>query len=64
MAGERPHLDESLKTSKDPFVQALIRAMNMCWIHDPKKRATARQVEKFIDSELVRLGIVGDHTSR
>ena len=59
MAGERPKLNETIAKSKDPFDQALIRAMDMCWIHNPKKRATARQVEKFIDSELVRLGVVG-----
>lgn len=59
MAGERPPLNETFVKNANPFDKALINAMKMCWIHDPKKRATARQVEKYIDSELVRLGVAG-----
>lgn len=64
MSGERPHLNETYAKSKDPFVQTLVRAMNMCWVHDPQKRPTARQVEKFLDSALVSLGVTAAGTTK
>jgi hypothetical protein len=62
MSGERPRLSDSNAKSKDEFTQALVKAMNMCWIHDPEKRAGAREVERFLDTELARLGIHGKPT--
>ena len=59
MAGERPPLSEEFTTSTDQFTQALIKAMRMCWIQKPEERASAREVEHFLDAELTRLGVNG-----
>jgi serine/threonine protein kinase len=58
--GKRPPIPQSMQNSTDPFDQAMLKAINMCWIHDPEKRATARQVQNFITSELSRLGVKDD----
>ena len=48
MDGERPPLSEEYANSTDQFIQALIKAMRMCWIHQPEERATAREcLRKF-----------------
>lgn len=44
--GKRPKLSNKLKASKDESKIALIKALKMCWVHDPKKRATAREIQK------------------
>ena len=44
--GKRPKLSKKLKASKDESNIALIKALKMCWVHDPKKRATAREIQK------------------
>jgi serine/threonine protein kinase len=55
--GERPPIPEEYLRSTDPFVQVFIKIIKMCWIQDPKQRASARDVQKFITSELKRLGV-------
>ena len=60
MAGERPHIPSSVQNSTDPFDQAMLKAIQMCWIHEPKKRASARQIQEFIIHELQRLGVKED----
>ena len=50
--GERPEFDEELIQSTDQNVQALIEAAKMCWVHDPLRRATARQVQQYLQSKL------------
>ena len=55
--GERPSIPKEIAESTDPFDIALVKALQMCWIQDQKKRATAREVEKFLDKELLRLGV-------
>jgi len=57
IAGERPHIPISVINSTDPFDQAMVKAIQMCWIHDPKERASARQIQEFIIDELQRLGV-------
>lgn len=59
MDGERPPLSEEYTNSTDQFTQVLIRAMKMCWMHQPEQRATAREVEQYLDAELTRLGVNG-----
>ena len=59
MQGERPLLNETITNSKDKATKTLIKAMKMCWIHKPEDRASARDVEKYLDSALVKLGING-----
>jgi hypothetical protein len=64
MQGHPPPLSDRYNDTKtqDPFTKALIKAMHMCWKLNPEERATARQVEQFIDRELARLGIQGKPT--
>jgi len=59
-AGERPKIPISIRDSTDPFDQTMLKAIEMCWIQDPKKRASARQIQQFITSELQRLGVKED----
>lgn len=63
-AGKRPAVSNEITESKDPFTKALLKAMKMCWIQNPKKRASARQVEMFIDGELTRLGVTSEESRR
>jgi len=60
IAGERPAIPISFQSSTNPFDRAMIKAIEMCWIHEPKKRASARQVQQFITAELERLGVKKD----
>jgi serine/threonine protein kinase len=55
--GERPSIDNGILNSTDPFDQAMLKAIEMCWIQDPVKRASAREVQTFIAGELERLGV-------
>lgn len=58
--GARPHISSSIRKSTDPFDRAMIEAIEMCWIQDPKNRASAREVQKFVLSALQRLGVHED----
>lgn len=57
MNGHRPAIQESILDSTDPFVKAMLKAIEMCWPQDPTLRATAREVESYIINELKRLGV-------
>jgi hypothetical protein len=46
--GKRQKIPEEYKNSSDPLIQALLKAIEMCWIQNPQERATARQVEQFL----------------
>lgn len=46
--GERPEIPQEYAESEDPLVQALIKAMKMCWVPDPRKRSTSREVQQFL----------------
>ena len=57
MGGHRPHVtmdsdDSNMRKSKDPYIQAMLQAMEMCWKQDPRDRASAREVEEFLRSKL------------
>ena len=51
-AGDRPSLTEELRNSTDPRIVALIRAMEMCHIHDWRHRVTSKEVADFLMAEL------------
>lgn len=59
-AGERPEIPSSYRDSTNPFEQALLKLIALSWIHEPTKRASARELQKFIISELERLGVEKD----
>ena len=52
LKGIRPSIYEDVWNSDDPAIQAIKTAMIMCHEHDPKKRATARQVEAYLKQKL------------
>lgn len=56
----RPHIGHVLRESDDPYTQALIKAIKMCWVHDPVERASSRKVQQFLQSELKRQGVDPD----
>ena len=58
--GERPDIPSSVQDSADPFDQAMLKVIEMCWIQDPIKRASAREIQEFIISKLQRLGVKED----
>ena len=58
--GERPEIPSSVQESTDLFDRAMLKAIEMCWIQDPTKRASARKIQEFIVSELQRLGVKED----
>lgn len=57
--GKRPPLNETFTNSSDPATIALIKAMEMSWVQEVEKRASAREVENFLDSTLIELGVNG-----
>jgi hypothetical protein len=63
MQGKPPPLSDRYNDTNiqnDPYTKTLIQAMHMCWKLNPEERATARQVEQFIDGELAKLGVQGN----
>jgi hypothetical protein len=53
--GGRPEIPLSIQKSNDPAVKTLLEAIIMSQKQDPKERATAREVEKFLKQNLRRL---------
>lgn len=60
MKRSRPHIGHKFNESDDPFTQALIKTINMCWVHDPIERASSLEVQQFLQSELKRQGVDAD----
>lgn len=54
--GKRPDFGK-VQNSTDPFDRAMIQAIEMCWKQNPESRATSRQVQEYINTQLERLGI-------
>lgn len=53
MKGDRPHISHSMyRDSDDPKIQALVRAIDLCWKQDPRERPTAREVVDLLQSAL------------
>jgi hypothetical protein len=53
--GERPPFPKEMLTSDDNSIQAMMKAIHMCWKHDPKERSTAQEVARFLNEEFIRL---------
>lgn len=49
--GQRPVFEASLMTSDDTHIQALITATKMCWAQDPEKRASAREIQHYLETQ-------------
>lgn len=50
--GQRPEFHESFIFNTDANIQALVEAAKMCWTQDPRDRASAREVQHFLQSKL------------
>lgn len=57
IAGERPAIPKKFLNSTDPFDQTMLKAIEMCWVHDPEKRATAREVQRLFISTLKKMNV-------
>lgn len=55
MDGRRPGIPESTRKSNDPAVQTLLEVMRISQKQDSEKRATAREVERFLKKKVREL---------
>lgn len=55
--GELPNIPEEFKTSTDPVDQVLLKAIDMCYVYEPKDRPKAGEVLEYMKNESKRLGI-------
>jgi len=56
--GMLPKIDQSILNSSDPVDKLLKEALDMCYIYEPSKRATAREVATFLHKSWKELSIV------
>ena len=56
-AGELPPILETLSTSTDQVNQVLWRAIEMCYVYEPKERPNAKVVADFLKQEARHLKI-------
>lgn len=54
--GARAILPDHVLNSEDPYVKALVRAMKLSQIHDPEKRASARDIADLLGEVLDTVG--------
>ncbi|CAB9507100.1 STYKc [Seminavis robusta] len=52
MNGHQPHIRESTLKNKDPNIKVLLQAMNACWVWDPRRRATAKEVQNILKTRV------------
>lgn len=61
--GQRPNeLTEAMQNSTHWANQALIQAMNWCWVHNATERPTARTIQKYLESQLQQAQMI-DHAT-
>jgi len=53
--GGRPHLPGRFREPTHPVDIALLRAMNLCWTHDPEERPSAKLVADFLGEQLKKI---------
>lgn len=47
-SGHTPDIPESYQRSDDPNIQALLQAMQLCWVKEPSRRISARHLEEYL----------------
>ena len=47
--------DKNILKSKHPFDSTVLKALDMCFVYEPKKRASARQVANLFDQALKKV---------
>jgi hypothetical protein len=53
--GGRPEIPLDFAMSQDPAIRAIVKAIQDCWIPDPKKRPRSRQVSDYLNEELRKI---------
>lgn len=53
--GERPPIDESILNHRNPAVKILRDALKLCWKQDPNERATAKEIQTHLSTEMKKL---------
>jgi len=61
--GIRPKISPKILNSTNPFDQALLHVTFRCWEHDPKVRASAREIQRYLEDTLNRLGVPNNTTN-
>ena len=56
MDGARPPIDDDIRISGDPIDSTFIEAIGMCWRQNPDKRATAKEVQEYLISQIESIG--------
>ena len=54
-SGIRPNVSQEIAESPDPSLQALKKAMEMCFVHNQYERPSARDVEVYLKEKLEEL---------
>lgn len=60
MNGERSQIPTKYTNSTDPYEQTLVKAIQRSWIHDPRERATARELQTLFVNQLKKGGVKKD----
>ena len=55
LEGKRSGIPAALQNSTDPADQALIKALEMSWVHDPNNRPPAREIAAYMRSQLIEI---------
>jgi serine/threonine protein kinase len=55
LQGRRPSIPDNIWNSSNAIERALVMAIRMCLVPDPIKRASARQVETYLVSQLKKI---------
>jgi len=50
--GKRPPMNAHIQRSEDLGIRAMLKAMNMCFVHNWRERATAKEVAEFLTSAM------------
>jgi len=50
--GDRPPIDDVIRSSGDSLDAIFVKAIGMCWRHNPDKRATAKEVRQYLSDQI------------
>ena len=57
IAGARPEIPPEILNSTDPYDQVMLKAIEMSWVQDQTKRASAREVQDLMLAALKKLNV-------
>lgn len=55
--GHPPEIPEDVLISYSAMEEAVVHAMQMCFVTNPKERPTAMKVEKYLHRKLTKFGV-------